>query len=181
MNFCLRCGANNYRHYCIFHRSAIVIIYLVGFVYVGTSQDSHLQRVADETEGFSGREIAKLAIAWQAAAYGTPDSSFNPELMTEVLEVLCNHKMIKLHAIRGVHLVIVLRLATCRGIVVLFQFGFVAYPQTASTGARSRNGVILKATPVGTLSRRLIILYYIIYIILHDIMLPVAPVARGTS
>lgn len=43
--------------------------------------------MADETEGFSGREIAKLAIAWQAAAYGTPDSSFNPELMFEVLEV----------------------------------------------------------------------------------------------
>ena len=50
-------------------------------------QDSHLQRVADVTEGFSGREIAKLAIAWQAAAYGTPDSSFNAELMDEVLEV----------------------------------------------------------------------------------------------
>lgn len=46
--------------------------------------------MADETEGFSGREIAKLAIAWQAAAYGTPDSSFNPELMFEVLEVNIN-------------------------------------------------------------------------------------------
>lgn len=50
-------------------------------------QDSHLHRVAEQTEGFSGREIAKLAIAWQAAAYGTPDSSFNPELMDEVLQV----------------------------------------------------------------------------------------------
>ena len=37
--------------------------------------------------GFSGREIAKLAIAWQAAAYGTPNSSFTAELMTEVLDV----------------------------------------------------------------------------------------------
>lgn len=50
-------------------------------------QDSHLQDVADLTEGFSGREIAKLAIAWQAAAYGTSDSSFTADLMTEVLEV----------------------------------------------------------------------------------------------
>ena len=50
-------------------------------------QDSHLQEVADLTVGFSGREIAKLAIAWQAAAYGTPNSSFTAELMTEVLDV----------------------------------------------------------------------------------------------
>eukprot|EP00636_Phaeomonas_parva_P017240 CAMPEP_0118853126 /NCGR_PEP_ID=MMETSP1163-20130328/1834_1 /TAXON_ID=124430 /ORGANISM="Phaeomonas parva, Strain CCMP2877" /LENGTH=575 /DNA_ID=CAMNT_0006785623 /DNA_START=182 /DNA_END=1909 /DNA_ORIENTATION=- len=49
-------------------------------------EDSHLERVADETEGFSGREISKLAIAWQAAAYGTADAVFNEALMMEVLE-----------------------------------------------------------------------------------------------
>lgn len=56
-------------------------------LHLSAPQDSHLQEVADLTEGFSGREIAKLAIAWQAAAYGTTDSSFTAELMTEVLEV----------------------------------------------------------------------------------------------
>uniref|UniRef100_A0A7R9ZQD9 AAA+ ATPase domain-containing protein n=1 Tax=Craspedostauros australis TaxID=1486917 RepID=A0A7R9ZQD9_9STRA len=30
-----------------------------------------IERVVKETEGFSGRAISKLAIAWQAAAYGT--------------------------------------------------------------------------------------------------------------
>jgi len=33
----------------------------------------------------SGREIAKLAIAWQAAAYGSPDATFTPELLETVL------------------------------------------------------------------------------------------------
>lgn len=34
-------------------------------------EESILNQVAEQTEGFSGREISKLAIAWQAAAYGT--------------------------------------------------------------------------------------------------------------
>jgi ATPase family AAA domain-containing protein 3A/B len=33
--------------------------------------DKEIERVVQETEGFSGRAISKLAIAWQAAAYGT--------------------------------------------------------------------------------------------------------------
>eukprot|EP00611_Tribonema_gayanum_P008948 TRINITY_DN1865_c0_g1_i2.p1 TRINITY_DN1865_c0_g1~~TRINITY_DN1865_c0_g1_i2.p1 ORF type:complete len:366 (+),score=142.11 TRINITY_DN1865_c0_g1_i2:1484-2581(+) len=49
-------------------------------------EDSHLQAAADATEGFSGREISKLAIAWQAAAYGSAGTTFTPELMQEVLD-----------------------------------------------------------------------------------------------
>lgn len=33
--------------------------------------DAEIEHVVLETEGFSGRAISKLAIAWQAAAYGT--------------------------------------------------------------------------------------------------------------
>jgi ATPase family AAA domain-containing protein 3A/B len=33
--------------------------------------DAEIEQVVAETEGFSGRAISKLAIAWQAAAYGT--------------------------------------------------------------------------------------------------------------
>jgi ATPase family AAA domain-containing protein 3A/B len=32
--------------------------------------EEDVKRVASVTDGFSGREISKLAIAWQAAAYG---------------------------------------------------------------------------------------------------------------
>jgi hypothetical protein len=53
-----------------------------------THHCSYTQATADATEGFSGREIAKLAIAWQAAAYGTQGSVFTHELM---IEVLSNH------------------------------------------------------------------------------------------
>ncbi|CAN0037768.1 unnamed protein product, partial [Choristocarpus tenellus] len=49
-------------------------------------EDHHLEDVAVRTVGFSGREIVKLAIAWQAAAYGMVDSSFGPALMEEVLQ-----------------------------------------------------------------------------------------------
>ncbi|CAM9346322.1 unnamed protein product, partial [Ectocarpus fasciculatus] len=40
---------------------------------------------AEQTIGFSGREISKLAIAWQAAAYGTENATFDKELMLQVL------------------------------------------------------------------------------------------------
>mmetsp|Transcript_3081 Transcript_3081/g.4688 ORF Transcript_3081/g.4688 Transcript_3081/m.4688 type:complete len:381 (+) Transcript_3081:641-1783(+) len=48
--------------------------------------ESHAMLVAEKTDGFSGREIAKLAIAWQAAAYGTKGSVFSSDLMFEVLD-----------------------------------------------------------------------------------------------
>jgi len=38
------------------------------------------------TENFSGREISKLAIAWQAAAYGTSPPTLNLQLLYEVLD-----------------------------------------------------------------------------------------------
>mmetsp|Transcript_34662 Transcript_34662/g.55435 ORF Transcript_34662/g.55435 Transcript_34662/m.55435 type:complete len:592 (+) Transcript_34662:136-1911(+) len=41
---------------------------------------------AKRTEGFSGREISKLGIAWQAAAYGTQNCTLTKDLMTSVLE-----------------------------------------------------------------------------------------------
>ncbi len=41
--------------------------------------------VAAATEGFSGREISKLAIAWQAAAYGSPDATLTSALLSSVL------------------------------------------------------------------------------------------------
>ena len=51
-----------------------------------------LESVADRTEGFSGREIAKLAIAWQAAAYGSPDATFTAELLESVLAAHADQK-----------------------------------------------------------------------------------------
>ncbi len=48
--------------------------------------DEELSEVARDTEGFSGREMSKLAIAWQAAAYGTEGCVLSATLMSEVLE-----------------------------------------------------------------------------------------------
>jgi ATPase family AAA domain-containing protein 3A/B len=45
-----------------------------------------LRAVAEQTRGFSGREISKLAIAWQAAAYGTEGAELDDVLMLKVLE-----------------------------------------------------------------------------------------------
>ena len=44
-----------------------------------------LGQVAKTIEGYSGREISKLAIAWQAAAYGTDNTTLTVELLNEVL------------------------------------------------------------------------------------------------
>jgi len=41
--------------------------------------DDEIDRVVQETDGFSGRAISKLAIAWQAAAYGTDGAILDKE------------------------------------------------------------------------------------------------------
>jgi ATPase family AAA domain-containing protein 3A/B len=41
---------------------------------------------ASATEGYSGREISKLAIAWQAAAYGTENATVDVVLLRSVLQ-----------------------------------------------------------------------------------------------
>jgi ATPase family AAA domain-containing protein 3A/B len=45
-----------------------------------------LKQVAEKTENYSGREISKLAIAWQAAAYGTENATFDVAMCLQVLD-----------------------------------------------------------------------------------------------
>ena len=55
----------------------------------------HVAAAVDATDGFSGREISKLAIAWQATAYGSVDATFTPALMTDVLEVFISQRKLR--------------------------------------------------------------------------------------
>lgn len=55
-----------------------------------------LASVAQRTDGFSGREVAKLAIAWQAAAYGSTNAAFGPALLESVLAAHKDQKERKL-------------------------------------------------------------------------------------
>ena len=48
--------------------------------------DAEIERVVHETEGFSGRAISKLAIAWQAAAYGTDGAILDREAFFKTVE-----------------------------------------------------------------------------------------------
>ncbi len=48
--------------------------------------DEEIDRVVAETEGFSGRAISKLAIAWQAAAYGTDGAILDQESFFRTVE-----------------------------------------------------------------------------------------------
>ena len=52
--------------------------------------------IATATDGFSGREISKLAIAWQAAAYGTVNATIDKELIINVLKENLESKRQKL-------------------------------------------------------------------------------------
>jgi ATPase family AAA domain-containing protein 3A/B len=47
--------------------------------------DGKLADIAHKIHGFSGREIAKLSIAIQAAAYGTPNATLTEELLDKVV------------------------------------------------------------------------------------------------
>ena len=40
-----------------------------------------IEQIAAESEGFSGREIMKMVVAWHDAAFATPDATLTPELM----------------------------------------------------------------------------------------------------
>jgi len=48
--------------------------------------EEQIKHIAKETEGYSGREISKLAIAWQAAAFGTEDATLTNDALIRVLE-----------------------------------------------------------------------------------------------
>ena len=48
--------------------------------------DEEIEQVVAETEGFSGRAISKLAIAWQAAAYGTDGAILDKETFFRTVE-----------------------------------------------------------------------------------------------
>ena len=48
-----------------------------------------LKEVVKDTEGFSGRAIAKMAIAWQAAVYGTDGAILDKETFFSTVD---NHK-----------------------------------------------------------------------------------------
>ena len=51
--------------------------------------DAEIDEVVNLTEGFSGRAISKLAIAWQAAAYGTQDAKLDRNAF---FTTVANHK-----------------------------------------------------------------------------------------
>ena len=44
-----------------------------------------IDSIAKQTEGFSGREITKMVIAWHDAAFTLPDAVLTPDLMQKVL------------------------------------------------------------------------------------------------
>jgi ATPase family AAA domain-containing protein 3A/B len=46
-----------------------------------------IEQVVQQTEGFSGRAISKLAIAWQAAAYGTEGAVLDKEAFFKTVEL----------------------------------------------------------------------------------------------
>jgi ATPase family AAA domain-containing protein 3A/B len=48
--------------------------------------DAEIERVVQETEGFSGRAISKLAIAWQASAYGSANAVLDQDTFFDTLE-----------------------------------------------------------------------------------------------
>ena len=44
-----------------------------------------IDEIAGATDGFSGRELTKMVIAWHDAAFALPDAVLTPEIMRDVL------------------------------------------------------------------------------------------------
>lgn len=55
-------------------------------IYVEDIEDADFEEMAKRIEGFSGREISKLVIAFQASAYGSSSSNFTKQMMQDVLD-----------------------------------------------------------------------------------------------
>lgn len=49
--------------------------------------ESDIEKIAEMTEGFSGRAISKLVVAWQAAAYGSDGAILNKETLYKTVEI----------------------------------------------------------------------------------------------
>ena len=64
----------------MFHLTPLIEIHVVGI------NNEELRKAAKVTEGFSGRQLSKLAIAWQAAAFGSIDNTLTYSLMLRVLD-----------------------------------------------------------------------------------------------
>ena len=45
-----------------------------------------IERISKQTEGFSGREIMKMVVAWHDAAFTTADLLLTPEILDRILE-----------------------------------------------------------------------------------------------
>jgi len=45
-----------------------------------------IEKIAMETDGFSGREIMKMVVAWHDAAFTTPELLLTPEMMERILK-----------------------------------------------------------------------------------------------
>lgn len=65
--------------------------------------DDVIREAAKKTEGFSGREIAKLLASVQAAVYGSPDCVLDPQLFRELVDykVKEHHQRVELAAAGG--------------------------------------------------------------------------------
>jgi ATPase family AAA domain-containing protein 3A/B len=57
--------------------------------------DKEIDEVVKLTEGFSGRSISKLAIAWQAAAYGTEGAILDRDTFFKTVELHTKNLKIK--------------------------------------------------------------------------------------
>lgn len=57
--------------------------------------DQHLAEAVKATEGFSGREIEKLVVAWQAAAYANETATFAPNTLKKVLDSHVDQRQLK--------------------------------------------------------------------------------------
>ena len=44
-----------------------------------------IKKIAEDTEGFSGREIQKMVVAWHDAAFTLPEPILTPDIMQKVL------------------------------------------------------------------------------------------------
>ena len=49
--------------------------------------DDMIVKAADKCEGFSARELSKLALAWRAAAFATEERVLTPSLVEETLNL----------------------------------------------------------------------------------------------
>lgn len=80
------CNPTGYEHLELMLKHPTILLYGKKKMNIDLFADEYVLKIAAKTEGFSGRELTKLVVAWQDAAFAMDTPVLYKELIEEILD-----------------------------------------------------------------------------------------------